>query len=136
MKAPRITAGKLFVAALFCTMATEVAWAEIVLLAPPPASVPEGAWVANTPGISYGNTSAGYALQRSQAWRMQNNHSTPSAQNYWLVLPGATGAYNYGSGYGYSSSVAPYSEPINARVANTRSHVARANAYRMKLFER
>jgi hypothetical protein len=136
MKTPHNTAGRLFVAALFCVMSTGVAWAEIVFLAPPSASVPEGAWVANTPGISYGHSSAGYALQRSQAWRMQDNRSTPSAQNYWLVLPGATGGYNYGSGYGYSSSVAPYSEPVSARVANTRSHVARANAYRMKLFER
>ncbi len=113
-----------------CCIATGVR-AEIVFLTPPPVSVPAGAWAANAPGISYGSTTAGYALQRSQAWRMQNKSSSPTAQNYWLVLPGTSGAYGYassGSGYYYGN--------MSDRAAATRSHVARANAYRMKLFER
>ena len=119
----------LLAAALCCAAATS--HAEIVLLAPPPSQVPPGAWAANAPGISYGTTSAGYALQRRQAWRMQNRSSTPTAQNYWLVLPGTSGAYGYGySGGGY------YADVNGDRAANTRAHVARANAYRMKLFER
>ncbi len=134
MSSGRTSAKWLGVVISFCIL--NVAHSEIVLLAPPVTLVPEGAWVANTPGISYGNSAAGYALQRSQAWRMQNNHSTPSAKNYWLVLPGATGHHNYGQ-YGiYGYSAGPYSQVQNARVANTRSHVARANAYRMNLFER
>lgn len=119
----------LVAAALCCTAAAT--HAEIVILAPPPSQIPPGAWAANAPGISYGHTSAGYALQRSQAWRMQNRNSTPTAQNYWLVLPGTGGAYGYGySGGGY------YADVNGDRAANTRAHVARANAYRMKLFER
>jgi hypothetical protein len=120
----------LVLAASLCCSAT-AAYAEIVFLAPPPSQVPPGAWAANAPGISYGTTTAGYALQRSQAWRMQNRNSTPTAQNYWLVLPGTSGAY----GYGYSGG-SYYSDFGSDRAASTRAHVARANAYRMKLFER
>lgn len=130
MKTPGInTAASLFVM-LFSSLVTSSVNAEIVFLAPPPSQVPSGAWVANTPGISYGNTSAGYALQRSQAWRMQNRSSTPSAQNYWLVLPGASASY------GYSYSTGQQYEPLSDRANNTRSHVSRANAYRMELFKR
>lgn len=131
MKTPRNNAGwHLLFAALLSFMSVATAHAEIVFLAPPPSQVPPGAWVANTPGIGYGNTSAGYALQRSQAWRMQNRSSKPSAQNYWLVLPGASSAY------GYSYSTGQQFDPMSDRAANTRSHVSRANAYRMELFKR
>jgi hypothetical protein len=104
--------------------------AEIVFLAPGPSQVPPGALIANAPGISYSSTPAGYMLQRSQAWKMQNRNSTPGPQNYWLVLPGTSGAM------GYSYTNGRYMEPTSDRAATTRAHVARANAYRMKLFER
>jgi hypothetical protein len=107
-----------------------VAQAEIVFLAPGPSQVPPGALIANAPGISYSSTPAGYMLQRSQAWKMQNRNSTPGPQNYWLVLPGTSGAM------GYSYTNGRYMEPTSDRAATTRAHVARANAYRMKLFER
>lgn len=119
-----------------CVCAMNIAQAEIVILAPSATSIPEGAWIANAPGISYGNSASGYALHRSQAWRMQDGHSVPSAQNYWLVLPGNTSSYGLYGHYGYSTSAIPHTQSPNARVANTRSHVARANAYRTKLFER
>ena len=104
--------------------------AEIVYLVPTPAQVPEGAFIANTPGIGATGTPAGYMVQRSQAWRMQNGNSVPSRQNYWLVMPGASASYG---GYYYGNA-----QPVTGgeRTAVTRSHVARANAYRMKLFER
>lgn len=107
-----------------------VAQAEIVFLTPAPSQIPPGALIANAPGISYSSTPAGYMVQRSQAWKMQNRNSTPGAQNYWLVLPGTSGAM------GYSYTNGRYLEPTSDRAATTRAHVARANAYRMKLFER
>ena len=131
MKTPRKYIGPHLFATLLASVLMATAHAEIVFLAPPPSQVPPGAWVANTPGIGYGNTSAGYALQRSQAWRMQNRSSNPSAQNYWLVLPGASSSY----GYSYSTGQQQF-DPMSDRAANTRSHVSRANAYRMELFKR
>ncbi len=110
--------------------------AEIIYTTPVPAQLPQvppGAWVANAPGISYGSTPSGYALQRAQAWRMQDKGSVPSANNYWLVLPGTVSGNVV---YGHSASANRALVSGNDRVANTRSHVARANAYRMKLFER
>ncbi len=110
--------------------------AEIIFTTPVPSQLPQippGAWAANTPGISYGNTASGYALKRAQAWRMQDGGSSPSANNYWLVLPGTVSG-NVVYGYTPSSNRALVSG--SDRVENARSHVARANAYRMKLFER
>jgi hypothetical protein len=115
---------------MFISIGFSLAQAEIVFLAPSPSQVPPGALIANAPGISYSSTPAGYMLQRSQAWKLQNKNSTPGAQNYWLVLPGTSGAM------GYSYSNGRYMEPTSERAATTRAHVARANAYRMKLFER
>jgi hypothetical protein len=131
MKTPRKYFGLDLFATLLASLLMTAAHAEIVFIAPPPAQVPPGAWVANMPGITNGNTSAGYALQRSQAWRMQNRSSNPSAQNYWLVLPGASSAY----GYSYSTGQQQF-DPMSDRAVNSRSHVSRANAYRMELFKR
>lgn len=110
--------------------------AEIIFTTPVPSQLPQvppGAWVANAPGISYGNTASGYALQRAQAWRMQDSGSSPSASNYWLVLPGTVSGNVV---YGYTATTNRPLVSGNDRVLNTRSHIARANAYRMKLFER
>ena len=117
---------------VLCGIFAAAAHAEIVYLvpAPVPGAVPEGALIANAPGM-VSASGAGYALQRSQAWRMQRSNSRPTRDNYWLVMPGT----GYGAYYYQGNAALAYTQS-SERASLNRSHVARANAYRMKLFER